>query len=78
MVAVGVRTISWYIWCNFAKFINCRTLNFIKSLYDCRTRSFIKSLHDCRTQRDLSFNFKTTLLNELTVQSTILHSVERG
>ena len=38
MVRVGVRIISWYIWCNFEKFINCRTRSFIKSLYNCRTR----------------------------------------
>ena len=27
MVRVGVRIISWYIWCNFEKFINYRPRN---------------------------------------------------
>ena len=30
MVSVGVRIISWYIWCNFEKFIDYRTRSFIK------------------------------------------------
>ena len=45
MVRVGVRIISWYIWCNFEKFIDCRTRSFTKSLYDCRTpRHFVKNI----------------------------------
>ena len=29
MVRVEVRIISWYIWCNFEKLIDCRTQSFI-------------------------------------------------
>ena len=37
MVRVGIRIISWYVWYNFEKFIDCQKQSFIKSLYYCRT-----------------------------------------